>query len=87
MCNLFCVPYDVGSRLVDEDITRYFFHPFSPWVNEQILCVYRYLERKVAEAYDDVAAHDVDWGKVPVEWAYDANVCPMIQWNFENLSS
>ncbi|KAH0431012.1 hypothetical protein CcaCcLH18_07426 [Colletotrichum camelliae] len=81
MCNLFCIPYDAGSRLIDEDITRYFFHPFSPWVNEQILCVYRYLERKVAEAYDDVAAHDVDWGKVPVEWDYDANICPMIQWN------
>ncbi|EQB46808.1 hypothetical protein CGLO_14121 [Colletotrichum gloeosporioides Cg-14] len=84
MCNLFCTPYDVGSRFIDEHITRYFFHPFSPWVNEQILCVYRYLERKVAEAYDDVAAHDVDWGKVPVEWGYDANVCPMIQWNFMN---
>ncbi|KAF4901960.1 hypothetical protein CGCF415_v009509 [Colletotrichum fructicola] len=81
MCNLFCTPYDVGSRLIDEYITQYFFHPFSPWVNEQILCVYRYLERKVAEAYDDVAAHDVDWGKVPVEWDYDANVCSMIQWN------
>ncbi|KAF4806492.1 hypothetical protein CGCSCA5_v014327 [Colletotrichum siamense] len=81
MCSLFCIPYDVGSRLIDEDITRYFFHPFSPWVNEQILCIYRYFERKVAEAYDDVAAHDVDWGKVPVEWDCDANVCPMIQWN------
>lgn len=26
-----------------------FFHGFSPWVNEQLICVYAYLERKVCD--------------------------------------
>ena len=45
MCNLFCVRDD--SAFSDEDCTKYFFSIYSPWVNEQLVCVYAYLERSI----------------------------------------
>ncbi|KAI1652329.1 uncharacterized protein F4817DRAFT_322972 [Daldinia loculata] len=36
---------------------------FSPWVNEQLRCVYFYLERKVTEAMEELAVHDVAWSQ------------------------
>ncbi|KAF9869875.1 hypothetical protein CkaCkLH20_12674 [Colletotrichum karsti] len=79
MCNLFCIPCKVGRPLSCEEITRCFFSSFSPWVNEQMLCVYAYLERKVAEAFDDVAAHDVDHGEMPIDWEEDGTESSHIQ--------
>ncbi|KAH6873912.1 hypothetical protein B0T10DRAFT_233905 [Thelonectria olida] len=66
MCNLLCRRYDLQA--LDDKITETFFEAFSPWVNAQLACVYGYLERKVGEAFDDVAAHDVGYGELPVYW-------------------
>ncbi|KAK1762115.1 hypothetical protein QBC33DRAFT_623954 [Phialemonium atrogriseum] len=46
----------------------YFFGLFSTWVNEQLACVHDYLERVLSRAFDDVAAHDVQWGFESVDW-------------------
>ncbi|KAF2656923.1 hypothetical protein K491DRAFT_714972 [Lophiostoma macrostomum CBS 122681] len=62
-----------------ESATRYFFDTFSPWVTEQLLCAYTYLERKVYIAFDEVAAHDVAWGELPVQWDIPAADCPHLQ--------
>lgn len=45
MCNLFCTP-NTGLPLEDQSSSR-FFRLFSPWTNEQLMCVYCFLERKV----------------------------------------
>ncbi|KAF4812849.1 hypothetical protein CGCSCA5_v008834 [Colletotrichum siamense] len=68
MCNLYC-----GRKGSERDLSTFdrrhpFFTEFSPWVNEQLICVYYYLENKVITAYDELAAHDVVWGELPVEW-------------------
>lgn len=45
-----------------------FFWPWPPWVNEQLACVFEYLEDKLSVYFDDVAAHDVEWGWKKVDW-------------------
>lgn len=47
LCNLFC--HGKGKPFPDEEREGRFFSNFSPWVNEQLTCVYYYLEAKVAE--------------------------------------
>lgn len=47
---------------------RYFFNPFSPWVNEQLACVHDYLEEVLSRTFDDIAAHEVVWGALSVDW-------------------
>lgn len=47
---------------------RYFFNPFSPWVNEQLACVHDYLEEVLSKTFDDIAAHEVVWGALSVDW-------------------
>ncbi|KAK2601303.1 hypothetical protein N8I77_010763 [Diaporthe amygdali] len=49
-------------------IVRHFFGCFSPWVDEQLACIHDYLEDILSRAFDDVAAHDVDWGAKSVDW-------------------
>ncbi|KAF3481222.1 uncharacterized protein GIQ15_03981 [Arthroderma uncinatum] len=44
------------------DQLRLFFHRLSPWENEQLGCIHDFLLRIINKAYNDVAAHDVDWG-------------------------
>ncbi|RSL92240.1 hypothetical protein CEP52_013929 [Fusarium oligoseptatum] len=80
MCNLFCPPDASSPQDELEDLAEKYFSMFSPWVNEQLVCVYAYLERKVREAFDQLAAHDVDWGEMPIGWHEDANDSPRIQW-------
>lgn len=46
----------------------FFSSPFSPWVNEQLACMHDYLEEVLSEAFDEVAAHDMEWGKISVDW-------------------
>ncbi|KAI1413251.1 hypothetical protein F5Y13DRAFT_198969 [Hypoxylon sp. FL1857] len=79
MCNLFC--RNTGEEPNEEAnrVRSLFFSTFSPWVNEQMLCVYAYLERKVTAAFDDLVAHDVEWGKLGASWDNNAGDCHHIQ--------
>ncbi|KAI8179426.1 hypothetical protein K4K54_008394 [Colletotrichum sp. SAR 10_86] len=84
MCNLYC-----GRKGSKRDLIPYFgynfrhrhpfFTEFSPWVNEQLICVYHYLENKVITAYDELAAHDVVWGELPVQWRRDPQELDRVQ--------
>lgn len=55
MCNLFCHQLCLirrqafGPRFDDEELKRLFFSSFSPWVNEELMCVFVFLRRKVAQ--------------------------------------
>lgn len=49
-------------------LKEHFFHPFPPWVNEQLCCIHDYLEDVLSRSFDEVAAHDVDWGALSVDW-------------------
>ncbi len=40
-----------------------FFWPWPPWANEQLACVFEYLETKISVYFNDVASHDIDWGR------------------------
>ncbi|KAG8156475.1 hypothetical protein KVR01_013709 [Diaporthe batatas] len=44
------------------------FRAFSPWVNEQLACMHDYLERVLSRVFDEIAAHDVEWGAKSVDW-------------------
>ncbi|KAK3938124.1 hypothetical protein QBC46DRAFT_441437 [Diplogelasinospora grovesii] len=58
-------------RRSDEDTRRElacFFHPWPPWMNEQLACVFEYLETKLSVVFNDVAAHDVEWGWKKIDW-------------------
>jgi hypothetical protein len=50
MCNLF-TRYD-GAKLIQAE--SIFFTKFSPWVNEQLFCVYTFMEHKVSEGKSGV---------------------------------
>ncbi|KAK4147356.1 uncharacterized protein C8A04DRAFT_24598 [Dichotomopilus funicola] len=45
-----------------------FFWPWPRWANEQLACVFEYLEAVISVFFDDVAAHDVEWGWRKVDW-------------------
>jgi hypothetical protein len=47
---------------------RGFFKYFSPWANEQLACVHDFLERALSVSFDEMAAHDVIWGKLRIDW-------------------
>ncbi|DAA75553.1 TPA_exp: Uncharacterized protein A8136_1627 [Trichophyton benhamiae CBS 112371] len=49
--------------------SKLYFDHFAPWENEQIICIQDFLLRIVDEAFNDVAAHDVEWG----EWGIKYN--------------
>lgn len=54
-----------------EDMSRElecFFWPWPAWANEQLACVFEYLETVVSVFFDDVASHDVEWGWRKVDW-------------------
>jgi hypothetical protein len=55
---------DKTLLLTREDRTRFFFGPYSPWVNEQLVCVHDFLERKISDSvFYEVATHDIDFGE------------------------
>ncbi|KAJ3954501.1 hypothetical protein N0V92_008992 [Colletotrichum tropicale] len=66
MCNLYC-----GRKGSKRDLIPYFgynfrhrhpfFTEFSPWVNEQLICVYHYLENKVITDLLDFEMVDGDY--------------------------
>jgi hypothetical protein len=45
-----------------------FLWVWPPWVNEQLACVFEYLKVKLSGFFDEVAAHDVEWGYRRVDW-------------------
>lgn len=55
MCNLFCHRLCLIRRkefrplFDDEELKRSFFSAFPPWVNEELMCVFVFLRRKVAQ--------------------------------------
>lgn len=49
-------------------LDRYFFDPFPPWINEQLCCIHDYLEQVLSRSFDEVAARDIVWGALSVDW-------------------
>ncbi|CAG9994618.1 unnamed protein product [Clonostachys byssicola] len=86
MCNLFCHRLclirmqEFRPRFDDWDLKRLFFSSFSPWVNEELMCVFVYLRRKVAQAYDDITLHDVSLNHERIEAIPDVNFISQIHW-------
>lgn len=63
----------------DEDMQcelEWFFWPWPPWVNEQLACVFEYLDTKISPFFDEVASHDIEWGWRRVDWVEPAVVIP-----------
>jgi hypothetical protein len=46
MCNLLCT-YRIARKQLGKVERKEFSFPFSPWVNEQLICVYSFLKRAV----------------------------------------
>ncbi|KAK3299797.1 uncharacterized protein B0H64DRAFT_1269 [Chaetomium fimeti] len=68
-CNLFRRSYNTRlAGKLGSSITIFFFQRFAPWVNEQLACVHDYFERVLSRAFDEVAAHDVEWGCKSISW-------------------
>lgn len=68
-----------GDGLDPEDMRRElesFFWPWPPWANEQLACVFEYLETVISVFFDDVAAHDVEWGWRKVDWVEPSVAIP-----------
>ncbi|KAF4961832.1 hypothetical protein FSARC_10048 [Fusarium sarcochroum] len=110
VCNMFClttpvhlVPLHHSRRCYqlegDEDIftsqTEAFFSYFSPWVNEQVNCIYHFLEKRVVTvAFDHVASHDVSYAAFgnndkryreigftkKAIWSTNSKYCHRVQW-------
>ncbi|RSL62983.1 hypothetical protein CEP53_004586 [Fusarium sp. AF-6] len=78
MCNLFCHGPLRERHEVTEQISN-FCRASSQWVNDQLLAVYHYLERRVSFAFDHVGAHNVEWAGVPIEWNESFEQCNRIQ--------
>ncbi|KAB5577709.1 hypothetical protein GE09DRAFT_1280215 [Coniochaeta sp. 2T2.1] len=49
-------------------ISDSFFNPWSAWANEQLLCVYKYLDGKVAAPFSEIPQHDLEWAYRRVNW-------------------
>ncbi|KAK2762247.1 hypothetical protein FQN54_001257 [Arachnomyces sp. PD_36] len=49
-----------------EESQDIFFNNFSYWENEQLACINDYLESQLRIPFEDVADHDVFWGKMKV---------------------
>ncbi|KAH8883481.1 hypothetical protein GQ53DRAFT_811480 [Thozetella sp. PMI_491] len=68
-CNVFrCGP--TGEPISDVELNR-FCICFAPWENEQLGCALEFLFRLIGPAFNEVAAHDIAWGKFrvqPVLW-------------------
>lgn len=73
-CNLMFrsdVDFHPGRRVRENRnfyLGHYFFNAISPWVDEQLCCIHDYLEDVLSRTFDDVAAHDVVWGALSVDW-------------------
>ncbi|KAF5620458.1 hypothetical protein F52700_11186 [Fusarium sp. NRRL 52700] len=58
---------DEDSRSENE-LKKLFFDRHSPWVNEQLACVYDYLETRLSGAYRQVVVNGLQWRHNLTEW-------------------
>uniref|UniRef100_A0A8H7N0C5 Uncharacterized protein n=1 Tax=Bionectria ochroleuca TaxID=29856 RepID=A0A8H7N0C5_BIOOC len=70
LCDLFCPPdsacpssNDGNSEERAMENKLRFFSMYSPWVNEHLMCAFTWLQRILRQAFDELAWHDVDWGR------------------------
>ncbi|CAD6593028.1 MAG: hypothetical protein ASARMPREDX12_006664 [Alectoria sarmentosa] len=54
-----------------EEEREIFFSRFPVWENEQLACVHDYLSSRLSIPFNDVAEHDILWGKLRIPWADD----------------
>ncbi|KAI7764610.1 hypothetical protein LZL87_003815 [Fusarium oxysporum] len=52
----------------DNELKKLFFDRHSPWVNEQLACVYDFLETRLTGAYRQVVVNGFQWGDNLTEW-------------------
>ncbi|KAK4465897.1 hypothetical protein QBC42DRAFT_283058 [Cladorrhinum samala] len=57
-----------GPAFEDNMHAALFFSRHPPWENEQLGCIYEYLEAKFAAASFDVVAHDVLFGELSIDY-------------------
>lgn len=76
-CNLFRNTYLDRIRrsyFIYEQQKEVFLDRLPPLENEQLTCVYDYLRGQIAEAVEDIAAHDIEWGgEWQIPWLDDYN--------------
>ncbi|KAF3483594.1 uncharacterized protein GIQ15_02918 [Arthroderma uncinatum] len=77
------IPLEIQSQL--------FFRRFAPWENEQLACIHDFLLRIVDKAFNDVAAHDVDWGELDIPYNKADEHIPLrergyVMWSHRRLS-
>ncbi|KAJ5658405.1 uncharacterized protein N7484_002054 [Penicillium longicatenatum] len=59
------------SRLSLNDQLDVFFKQFTPWENEQLACVLEFLLEELKLAFNEVAAHDINFGELSIPWVGD----------------
>ena len=86
-CNLYqksCYPDDqlISSEIDDDEkfdaindrVSELLFKKFYPWEIEQLCCVYEYLSRKLAPAFEEMVEYNVSWSDmVPYDDEYGQN--------------
>ncbi|KAJ4240410.1 hypothetical protein NW757_012482 [Fusarium falciforme] len=68
-----------AAKWMSQDMADELIPAINEWVNDQLLAVYTYLERQVSFAFDQIAAHNVEWAGVPIEWDQSFEQCDRIQ--------
>jgi hypothetical protein len=59
-CNVLNYPFSGKERkLLGTGLGVWFFHPFSPWVNEQLACIHDYFERVLSEGMYELFPFDI----------------------------
>ncbi|KAF4982059.1 hypothetical protein FZEAL_2246 [Fusarium zealandicum] len=60
--------YEEEETKSDKQLKKLFFDRHSPWVKEQLACVYDYLETRLTGAYRQVVVNGFQWGENLTEW-------------------
>ncbi|KAJ5929175.1 hypothetical protein N7454_007023 [Penicillium verhagenii] len=60
-------------RLSLADQIDLFFKRFTPWENEQLSCVHDFLKEEFKPAFNEVAAHDIQFGELSISWTEDTS--------------
>lgn len=56
-----------GHRFHPEEQREIYFRYYAAWENEQLACVHDYLFRRLSISFNELALHDVKWGKSEVD--------------------
>jgi hypothetical protein len=51
MCNLICIPEEPDNKFSEARVAERYFDAFSPWVNEQLYCVYWFMLLKLCAGW------------------------------------